>query len=74
MTRVQVEDSTLARSPAMYVNITVCPSCNGQGTCDPVKVRKESLQGGRFQRRVCNCNPAYTGLYSITPLTDTDLQ
>ena len=59
--RVQAIDPANGVSNAKYINVTVCPSCNGRGTCDRSLTRNEAQSGGKFRRNVCICNPAYTG-------------
>ncbi|KAH9487808.1 hypothetical protein Btru_068316 [Bulinus truncatus] len=55
-------DQLGGRSSLLNIPLVMCTLCNGHGHCDKSHVRSSvMLLGGRFQKYVCQCRPAYTG-------------
>ncbi|KAH9509854.1 hypothetical protein Btru_045434 [Bulinus truncatus] len=64
----QARDAKGAFSVILNILISVCPSCNGHGMCDPNSTIETEYLNGAFQILRCLCYPAYTGLYCNSEL------
>ncbi|KAK6970572.1 mucin-like protein [Biomphalaria glabrata] len=71
--RIRAKDSKGSYSQFVYIPITICPSCNGNGACNYESSISEEFENGWFQIKACHCLPSYTGKYCDSELDGCQL-
>ncbi|XP_055859998.1 uncharacterized protein LOC106058961 isoform X2 [Biomphalaria glabrata] len=71
--RLRAKDSKGSYSAFLYIPITICPSCSGNGVCNNQSAILEEYENGLFQIQTCNCFPAFTGKNCESELNGCEL-